>query len=175
MDWDRRVGHDYRFWMGEGHLDDAQIWKTGEQDFATVVDGMQGTSSCTALEIGCGVGRLLKSASSHFAKVIGFDVSRLAVDKARQLLGPNPSIELVVGSGISLDPVEASSVDFVWSFGALASMPVPVIASYLAEIKRVLRSAGSARLQVYLGQELLVHESDTLHLRSSHERISPKR
>ena len=165
-DWDRRVGHDYRFWMGEGHLDDAQIWRTGEQDFATVVKGMQGTSSCTALEIGCGVGRLLKSASSYFAKVIGVDVSRLAVDKARQLLGPNPSIELVVGSGLSLDPVVDSSVDFVWSFGALASMPVPVIASYLCEIKRVLRSSGSARLQVYLGQELLVHETDTLHLRA---------
>jgi spore maturation protein CgeB len=152
--------------MGEGHLDDVQIWKSGAQDFANVVEGMTGTSSWTALEIGCGVGRLLKSASSHFAKVIGLDVSRLAVDKARELLGPNPSIELVVGSGVSLEPVEASSVDFVWSFGALACMPVPVIAAYLCEIKRVLRPSGFARLQVYLGQELTVHESDTLHLRS---------
>jgi spore maturation protein CgeB len=165
-DWDRRVGHDFRFWMGEGHLDDVQMRKTGERDFSAIVEGLKETSSQTALEIGCGVGRLLKPAAARFAKVIGVDVSRLAIDRARQLIGPNPAIELVVGSGVSLDPVEDSSVDFVWSFGALACMPVPVIAAYLRETKRVLRATGHARLQVYLGQELTVHESDTLHLRS---------
>ena len=165
-DWDRRVGHDYRFWMGDGHLDDAHMWKTGERDCATVLEGIPGGATATALEIGCGVGRLLKTASQHFGKVIGFDISRLAVDKARQLIGSNASIELVVGSGIDLQPVDSNSIDFVYSFAALACMPVPVIASYFNEIKRVLRPTGSARLQVYLGQELSVHESDTLHLRS---------
>lgn len=165
-DWDRRVGHDFRFWMGEGHLDDSQMKTTGERDFTSITAGLADTSMCSALEIGCGVGRLLRPASSRFAKVVGFDVSRLAIDKARQLIGPNPAIELVVGSGVSLEPIEDSSIDFVWSFGALASMPVPVIAAYLLETQRVLCPTGLARLQVYLGEELTVHESDTLHLRS---------
>ena len=165
-DWDRRVGHDYRFWMGEGHLDDAQMWKTGSEDFSAVAHGVTGGASSVALEIGCGVGRMMKAAAERFGRVVGIDVSRLAVDKARELVGPTPKIDLVVGSGVDLSPVESSSVDFVWSYAALACMPVPVIANYLVEMKRVLKPSAVARIQVYLGQEMLVHEHDTLHLRS---------
>ena len=165
-DWDRRVGHDYRFWMGEGHLDDAQMWKTGSEDFAAIAQGVTGGPSTVALEIGCGVGRMMKAAAERFDRVVGIDVSRLAIDKARELVGPTPRMDLVVGSGVDLSPVESNSVDFAWSYASLACMPVPVIASYLVEMKRVLKPTGMARVQVYLGQEMLVHERDTLHLRS---------
>lgn len=165
-DWDRRVGHDYRFWMGEGHLDDAQMWKTGAEDFAALAKGVQGGPNTVALEIGCGVGRMLKTASERFSRVVGIDVSRLAIDKARELVGATAKIELVTGSGVDLAPVESQSIDFIWSFAALACMPVPVIASYLVDIRRVLKSSGTARVQLYLGQEMVVHEHDTLHLRS---------
>jgi spore maturation protein CgeB len=165
-DWDRRVGHDYRFWMGEGHLDDAQMLKTGAADFAAIAAGVQFGLNSSALEIGCGVGRMLKHAAEKCSRVIGIDVSRLAIDKARELVGQTPKIELVVGSGVDLGPVDSQSIDFVWSYGALACMPVPVIAAYLTEMKRVVKSNGLVRVQVYLGQEMLVHEHDTLHLRS---------
>ena len=165
-DWDRRVGHDYRFWMGEGHLDDTQMWKSGEEDFAAIIKGVRIGDKAVALEIGCGVGRMLKAAAEKFSTVIGIDVSRLAIDKARELVGPTAKVELVTGSGVDLSPVESTSVDFVWSFAALACMPVAVIAAYLAEMKRVLKPTGVARVQVYLGQEMVVHENDTLHLRS---------
>lgn len=165
-DWDRRVGHDYRFWMGEGHLDDAQMWRTGSEDFAAIAEGVTGGPSCVALEIGCGVGRMMKAAAERFGRVVGIDVSRLAIDKARELIGPTAKMDLVVGTGLDLSPVESHSVDFVWSYASLACMPVPVIANYLVEMKRVLKLSGVARVQVYLGQEMLVHERDTLHLRS---------
>lgn len=165
-DWDRRVGHDYRFWMGDGHLDDTEMWKSGAQDFSAVADGIVGGAQSVALEIGCGVGRMLKAATGTFGKVVGFDISQRAIDKARELIGPNAKIELVVGTGVTLDPVESASVDFVWSYASLACMPVPVIVSYLNEIRRVLKAGGVARLQMYLGEEMLVHEHDTLHLRS---------
>jgi len=165
-DWDRRVGHDYRFWMGEGHLDDTQMWRTGAEDFLAIADEVTGGTNSVALEIGCGVGRMMKAAAERFGRVIGIDVSRLAIDKARELIGPTAKLDLVVGSGVDLAPVESHSIDFVWSYGALACMPVPVIANYLVEIKRVLKPSGIARIQVYLGHEMLVHEHDTLHLRS---------
>jgi spore maturation protein CgeB len=164
-DWDRRVGHDYRFWMSDGHKDDAEMWRTGERDFAIISRGIPVGPQLTALEVGCGVGRMVRAASQQFGKVIGFDVSQRAIDKARELLGPNARIELVVGSGLDLQPVESQSVDFVWSFASLTSMPTKVIAAYLVEMKRVLRSTGSVGLQVYLGNEIAVRESDTLHLR----------
>jgi spore maturation protein CgeB len=165
-DWDRRVGHDYRFWMGEGHLDDGRMWETGSKDFFDLAEGIRGGPTSVALEIGCGVGRMMKAASERFGRVIGIDVSRLAIAKARELIGLTPKIDLVVGSGVDLAPVESHSVDFVWSYAAIACMPIPVIANYLIEIKRVLKVDGIARLQLYLGQEMLVHEHDTLHLRS---------
>lgn len=165
-DWDRRVGHDYRFWMGEGHLDDAQMWKSGANDFAAIAAGVKVGESAVALEIGCGVGRMLKAAAEKYSRVIGVDISRLAIDKARELVGTTAKIELVTGSGVDLSPVEAQSIDLVWSFAALACMPVPVIAAYLLEMRRVLKSSGVVRVQLYLGQEMLVHEHDTLHLRS---------
>jgi spore maturation protein CgeB len=165
-DWDRRVAHDYRFWMGEGHLDDGQMRSTGDADFAAMTHGVQFGSYTVALEIGCGVGRMLEPAAHRCGRVIGIDVSRLAIEKAREYVGHTAKVELLVGSGIDLAPVGNGSVDFVWSYAALACMPVPVIAAYLAEIKRVLKPTGIARLQVYLGHEMLVHEHDTLHLRS---------
>jgi spore maturation protein CgeB len=165
-DWDRRVGHDYRFWMGEGHLDDAQMWKSGASDFAAIAAGIGVGSSAVALELGCGVGRMLKAAAEKYSRVIGVDISRLAIDKARELVGTTAKIDLVTGSGVDLSPVESDSIDFVWSFAALACMPVPVIAAYLLEMRRVLKSNGVARVQIYLGQEMVVHEHDTLHLRS---------
>ena len=165
-DWDRRVGHDYRFWMGEGHLDDAQMWKSGAADFASISGDISSGANSVALEIGCGVGRMLKAASEKFTRVIGIDVSRLAIAKARELVGTTAKIELVTSSGVDLNPVESQSIDFVWSFAALACMPVPVIAAYLVEVRRVLKPTGTARVQLYLGQEMLVHEHDTLHLRS---------
>jgi spore maturation protein CgeB len=164
-DWDRRVGHDYRFWMSDGHKDDAEMWRTGERDFAIISKDIPVGQEFTALEVGCGVGRMLRAASQKFGKVIGFDVSQRAIDKARELLGPNARIELVVGSGLDLQPVESQSVDFVWSFASLTSMPTKVIAAYLVEMRRVLKPSGSVGLQVYLGNQIAVRESDTLHLR----------
>jgi spore maturation protein CgeB len=168
-DWDRRVGHDYRFWMSDGHRDDKEMWQTGERDFGIISANVAKGHNLVALEVGCGVGRMLRAASQKFGKVIGFDVSQRAIDKARELLGPNPGIELIVGSGFDLQPVQDASIDFVWSYASLTSMPIRVIATYLTEMKRVLKPTGYLALQVYLGNEVAVRESDTLHLRCFNE------
>jgi spore maturation protein CgeB len=168
-DWDRRVGHDYRFWMSDGHRDDKDMWQTGERDFSIISADVTTGHNLVALDVGCGVGRMLRAASQQFGKVIGFDVSQRAIDKARELLGANPAVDLVVGSGFDLQPIADASVDFVWSYAALTSMPIKVIATYLVEMKRVLKPTGNLALQVYLGTEVAVRESDTLHLRCLNE------
>jgi spore maturation protein CgeB len=151
--------------MSDGYQDDTQMWSTGERDFTIVSEGVPFGQDRTALEIGCGVGRMLRAASKKFGRVVGLDVSQRAVDKARELIGPDSRVELVVGSGFDLQPVETNSIDFLWSYAALTSMPTKVIASYLLEMKRVVKQSGIVRLQVYLGQHMGVSESDTLHLR----------
>lgn len=164
-DWDRRIAHDYRFWMSDGYLDDEVMWQSGERDLNLILEGIEDTSSKTLLELGCGVGRLLKPAVSRFAKVIGIDVSAEAIKKAHELIGDSPNLDLYVGNGFDLKPVTDQACDVVYSFAALTSMPTPVIASYLLEVNRISKMDAQVRLQVYLGKPQVVDAKDTLHLR----------
>jgi spore maturation protein CgeB len=168
-DWNRRVQHDYRFWVSNDLAPSSVMWEEGARDFAAVTDGIRCKRTQTALEIGSGVGRMLRAASEKFGRVIGVDVSPLAIDKAKELLGSGSNIQLVVNSGYDLSSVMDASVDFAWSFASLAHMPARVFASYLVELKRVLKADGRARLQVFIGQTLDLQEVDTLRLRAFRE------
>ncbi len=168
-DWNRRVQHDYRFWVSNDVAPSSLMWEEGARDFAAVVKGVTCKRTQTALEIGCGVGRMLRAASEVFGKVIGVDVSPLAIDKAKELLGADANVQVCATSGYDLSGVTDASVDFVWSFASLAHMPTRVFASYLLELKRVLKADGSARLQVFIGETSGLQEVDTLRLRAFRE------
>jgi spore maturation protein CgeB len=167
-EWDRRVRHDYRYWMSDGVESDEQMWAVGRRDFRFIVDGLplDALRGQTALEIGCGVGRLMRSAAEHFGRVIGVDVSPAALEQARRLLADVPAAELLLGNGENLQPLGDNSVDFVYSFAALGSMPAAILAGYLPEIARVLKPHGHARLQLYLGRAQATFQEDTIALRS---------
>jgi spore maturation protein CgeB len=111
------------------------------------------------------VGRILRAASARFSQVIGVDVSEEAIARARELLSDCNNVELVKGSGYDLSVIPNASIDFLYSFAALTSVPTEVIAHYLVESRRVLKDRGYLRLQVYLGKPQAVRSDDTLHLR----------
>lgn len=168
-DWNRRIDHDYRFWMSDGHSSDAMMWETGERDFALISQGILLTERKVALEVGCGVGRILRAAAQRYKQVIGVDVSDKAIAEGRRLLGQvgveQGKLQLVAGNGFDLSEIADQSVDLVFSFAAITSMPAAVMANYLREFHRVLNRTGVARIQMYLGDQHRVLESDTLHLR----------
>jgi len=164
-DWNRRVKHDYRFWMSDGYQTDQAMWDSGERDLSILTRGIDRPDQKSLLEIGCGVGRLLRSARERFSRVVGLDISSEAIAKAHSLLGSHENLELIVGNGVDLSQIEDSSIDVVASFAAITSTPTAVIAAYLVEIHRVLVPAGIVRLQLYLGKEQVVNQEDTLHLR----------
>jgi len=164
-DWDRRIAHDYRFWMSDGYQSDQVMWETGERDFNIITRDIEDTSDKTILEIGCGVGRLLKSAIDHYQKVIGLDISSVALERATSLVGSHSHLELVAGDGYSLSQISSQSVDVVYSFAAITSTPLEIFSRYLLEANRVLKDGGLVRLQIYLGKEQRVTSDDTLHLR----------
>ena len=76
-EWDDRISHDYRYWMSDGIKDDSAMWSTGERDLEILLRGSRSDElqNQIALELGCGVGRILKAASKRFKRVIGVDVS----------------------------------------------------------------------------------------------------
>lgn len=164
-DWDRRVAHDYRFWMSDGEESDEAMWQAGQRDFELLMEGISPSKSWTALELGCGVGRLLRPALREFRRVIGVDISEIALAKARELLRDEENLELVLGNGVDIQEVTTDSVDVAYSFAAITSCPTKIIAGYLLELSRVVRQGGHLRLQLYLGSELKVGCLDTLHLR----------
>lgn len=167
-EWDRRVSHDYRFWMSDGVDSDESMWQTGYRDLEILLQGLDRAQlkQQTALELGCGVGRLLRPASEVFSSVIGLDVSTEALKRAQTLLADRSNIKLLEGNGLSLQPIANESVDFAFTFAALSSMPLRVIASYFCELSRVLKVGAQARLQVYLGDPRQTVESDTIAIRS---------
>ena len=169
-DWNRRIEHDYRFWMSDGQSDDAAMWESGARDFDILFGNYQDLSDKVALDLGCGVGRMLRAATQHFGQVIGLDVSSSAIERARTYLGSSTKMQLIEGNGYDLQPLGDESIDVVYSFAALTSIPQEVIANYLLESNRVLKQHGVAKFQIYLGKDQGVAEQDTLHLRCFDER-----
>lgn len=163
-DWDRRVRQDYRYWMSDGTADDAEMWATGRRDFEIITDGIIGPdkSAWTVLELGCGVGRLLRAAAEKFALVIGVDVSKDAVEQGAKLLADLQNVRLHLTDGLNIAPVADRSVDLAFSFAAISHMPPPAFSQNLAELARVLKPGAALRLQVYLGREQEICEDDTL-------------
>lgn len=172
-DWDRRVQHDYRFWITNEVSGKSLIWEEGDRDFSQIMAGVDLSNRAVALEIGCGVGRMLPAAKKIFKSVVGVDVSPRAIAKAQELCESlkeqAAGIDLVATSGLDLKEVANNSVDFIWSFAALPHMPTRVFASYLIEIKRILRTTGTARLQVFVGTQDNPGENDTLRMRAYNE------
>ncbi|MCB0352948.1 MAG: glycosyltransferase [Bdellovibrionales bacterium] len=164
-DWNRRVDHDYRFWMSDGYSSDEAMWESGRRDFSIISKDISALREKRVLELGCGVGRMLRAASEECSEVVGIDVSDVALTKAEELLSDRENITLVQGNGIDLHPLEDNSFDLVYSFAALSSVPAQIIARYLHEMQRVVKPNGVVRLQLYLGTEQLVGAEDTLHVR----------
>ncbi|HQH25867.1 MAG TPA: methyltransferase domain-containing protein, partial [Oligoflexia bacterium] len=166
-EWDRRVSHDYRYWMSDGVDSDRTMWEAGKRDFSILIKELDPTELArqTALEIGCGVGRLMRPAAQVFSRAIGIDVSAEAIAQAKCLLADLPNVDLILGNGVDLVQIAQHSIDFAFTFAAMSSMPVAVIANYLSELSRVVKPNGLLRLQVFLGREQDTAEEDTLAIR----------
>ena len=165
-DWDRRVAQDYRFWMSEAYRSDEDMWLSGKRDFELLIGSSEVPANGVVVEIGCGVGRLLRFAAERFEKVFGVDVSIEAVQKARVLLEGTPQAAVILGDGVSLQQLPSAQADFVYSFATLGCVPASILISYFLEINRILKSSGRANLQLYVGTEQVIAEADTLGLRS---------
>ena len=103
-----------------------------------------------ALEIGHGAGRLLVPACHYFKHCIGIDIHPFKgkVDALIRERGVG-NFETLETDGYTI-PLDADSVDVVYSFIVLQHLPdIQSLKGYLEETFRVLRPAGAAIL--YMG------------------------
>jgi SAM-dependent methyltransferase len=101
----------------------------------------------TALEIGCGMGRMTRCFARDFAAVTALDISPTMIERAREL--HLPRTRFLVGSGSDLSGVPDRSIDFAFSYIVFQHIPEKKsILRYFEETGRVLRPGGLFRFHV---------------------------
>jgi SAM-dependent methyltransferase len=99
----------------------------------------------TALDFGCGAGRLTQALAAHADEVIGVDVSAPMLATARSLDGTG-RCRFLLSEHPDLREVPGDSVDLLVTERVLQHLPPEVLDGYLREFVRVLRPGGVALL-----------------------------
>ena len=126
-----------------------QMWEDEtERSLGMILKGVPLCGDWTCLEIGCGIGRLIKPIAEQCRKVIGFDISSKMVEWSKRYLADTTNAEVFLNEGSSLSGIEDASIDFVYSHLAFQHITAQsVLDAYLAEIHRVLKPGGYCRIQ----------------------------
>jgi SAM-dependent methyltransferase len=149
-EWEQRAQADAFGYIGRGYAEsDALFWQSGVTDVdELVLDGITLAPAAAALEIGCGVGRLLRPLAGRIAAVHGVDIAPGMISRGRRLLADLPNTHLHVTDG-TFALLPAAALDFVFSFVVFQHIPSkPAIVRYIRETARVLKPGGIFKFQV---------------------------
>jgi SAM-dependent methyltransferase len=137
----------YFHWRNDQYIDYAALMPVTGQDNRVVLD------------YGCGPGNDLIGFGTYSApaRLIGIDVSPVALELARQRLAlHNIAAELLpISEGGSTLPLDSASVDHIHSSGVLHHAPDPL--AILREFRRIIKPDGAARIMVYNYYSLWLH------------------
>jgi SAM-dependent methyltransferase len=127
------------------------LWsKRTTEELGCLLDGIPIAPDWTCLEIGCGLGRLLRPIAQRCRRVIGIDLSHEMIRYGREHLRDVPNVELHVNDGRTMPMVPDGSVDLVYSHLAFQHMTLyEIVEGYVAEIARVLKPNGYCRIQCW--------------------------
>ena len=149
-DWDRRALENARYFIACGHSQTEEaFWSSGQRDLTDLVlHDIALRPNARALEIGCGVGRLLRPLSPRVERAYGVDISAEMVEQGRRLLANVANVELFVTSG-RLKGIPDASLDLVYSFIVFQHISTKAaVSAYVRESSRVLKGGGVFRFQV---------------------------
>lgn len=102
----------------------------------------------TALDFGCGVGRLSAALSTEVDQVVSVDISPPMIAEAKRQGRCGPNVTFVLNEQPDLSFQRSGTIDLVYSSLVLQHLPLDLAAGYLREFARVLRPGGAAILQV---------------------------
>ena len=156
-DWDRRAREDACYYAAFGRLRQSQ-----EEFFDSAADVLRilreefrrfppGTDfkQLSALEIGCGPGRLMLPLSEVFGHISGVDVSGEMIALAKENLARVDHADVRLNEGSDLAAFEDESIDFCYSFAVFQHIPDRrAVLEYLREGARVLKVGGIFKWQL---------------------------
>ncbi|HET6880593.1 MAG TPA: class I SAM-dependent methyltransferase [Pirellulales bacterium] len=96
------------------------------------------------LEIGPGAGRWTGHLHERAERLALVDVAPRCLALCQSRLDDTEKTAYCLGNGPDLSPLEDESIDFAWSFDVFVHLTGAVTASYLRELRRVLRTGGRA-------------------------------
>jgi SAM-dependent methyltransferase len=138
-----------------GQWDVDRFFATGVETVATILAHAQEygrpARRDTALDFGCGLGRLTRALAPHFERVYGLDIASTMIEQARQLdtsLGPSGAV-YVLHDRDDLSDHASGTVDFLSCLLVLQHLPSrEAVKAYLREFVRVLSPGGVAVVQL---------------------------
>lgn len=167
-DWNRRAARNARFWVDTEHFANEEVFdRAGSDDvrkFMRILSPHM-DPAWRVLEIGCGIGRMMKPMAAYFQEVCGVDVSSEMIAQGRNRLQDTPNVAFFENNGIDLMLFAPAQFDLVYSCITFQHMPGEVFNTYLSEIHRVLKPLGFLEFQVYVGSYRDVPFEDTLTVR----------
>jgi SAM-dependent methyltransferase len=131
-----------------GKWDPDEFFAAGQTEIETLMNscGLSKGDNGTALDFGCGVGRLSRALTSYFGKVYGVDISEQMVDLAKRF---TPSCSFVVNRSDNLNVFPDNSFDFIYSNIVLQHLPSKEMArSYIQEFIRIVKPGGLVVFQI---------------------------
>lgn len=139
--------------------DPEEFFRTGREEIAQVMEYLARLGARPdggrALDFGCGVGRLTRALAEHFQRVVGVDIARSMIERAREFEAHQDAhggrVRYVVNAAPDLRLFEDASFDFVYSNKVLQHIPPEAQATYIGEFLRVLRPGGVAVFQTRNG------------------------
>lgn len=99
------------------------------------------TKDSVFLDIGCGLGRILKDLAPHVKKVIGLDNDPEAIEKSKENIKEFDNVNVILGDAESLE-FEDKSFDFVGILGGTISNLGNSAKKVFSEVKRTLKDEG---------------------------------
>src|ERR1700690_1191454 len=150
-DWNARARSDAKYYVafGRRNQDEEEFFATGRglalglsEQFLRLPP--RPAPRCRrALEIGCGLGRLMRPLSANVGEIHGIDVSDQMVHGARERLRNFSNAHVHHSSGADLGGFANESFDFVYSYAVFQHIPSrEVIFGYMREACRVLTPGG---------------------------------
>lgn len=133
-------------------------WKnSAKASVQQILEELPSQPNWKVLEIGCGVGRVVKPMRELFAQVDGVDISEKMIQFAHQYLADGQQNgRIYINNGSDLKELPSAYYDFVYSIIVFQHIrSISVVKSYFQEVFRVLKPNGYFKIQV--------HEASSIH------------
>jgi SAM-dependent methyltransferase len=130
-----------------GRWDPAEFFATGKREIDALMKAAEELGlpqqRKSALDFGCGVGRMARSLASHFERYTGVDISEPMIAQASEWNRDCTRCRFILNTTGNLQAFESASVDLIYSRFVLQHLPSrALVEAYVRDFIRILKPGG---------------------------------